>query len=456
MKRELTACAAMVRLAFQTRTNQGSNWLTWCIAALVLLVPALAFAVSGKLAPSIGAGAGIPLALLAALWWTLLVSSLAQQRSHTTRLVPGSGRRAVAVMLAGGTLITLVLTVLFALAGASALTAARLIVLALSIAAASAVVPHFAPVLFGLIIVQAFFSKWLASAFPSLLDDVLVPLAPVLILGLGYAALRAVYVGSQQADFAVALRQRARWVQASGKGQSAWFARALRRDCAEGRVAALLMHAVGPAGRAPKAAFFAAGAVILLLVTYVAPARVAYYNPLLRGLIPALMVALQVVVASTIVQAVYKARREQALVRLAPRAPAAHALNALLARSLLVEYGRCWLGSTMLALASLYFLGVDGAVLLRVVAVFLVTLTWGNLLLRDYSSERGANGSAMARIMILLGACALVLAAPITFFRAGPWLAVGCAVLVAGAALAFQRWNRMLRAPAAFPAARAR
>jgi hypothetical protein len=455
LRRELAACAAIARLAWQARTNQGSNWLTWVLLALALLIPAAGFAISNDMAKSIGLGAGLPLGLLAGLWWIHLAASVAQQRVLSSKLVPAIGRRSVAVLLAGACAITLVLAPLIVLAGQAPLTAAILVVLALVIALAYLVVPALQWWLYALVCGPMIFGNRIKALLPFPVDLMIVTAGPVLIVCLGTVALRAIHAGVTSGggmfDQIVKASK-----EGGANGADAAFGRRLRRDCAEGRIEELLLYAAGPLARAPSPMVYLVGGALGLAAMFALPGWVAEYHATLRAAIPGLMVAMQLIAAPAMVQAMYKGRREQALVRLAARAPDARSINAALARSLLLEYGRNWLGSTLLALVLLYFLVVPAAMLLHMLAVFLMTLAWANLLLRDYSSEGAGKGSAGSRILVLLGGCCLALAAPATFFSLVPWLVLGAGTLLAGLALAYRRWNRMLRAPAAFPAGRLR
>ncbi len=453
VRRELDAHLAITRLAWRTRANQGSNLLTWLFLAAALVIPLVAFAATRQSEISFGFGAGVPLAGLALTWWLLLVSSVAEQNRQAARLIPGLGRRSVAVLVSCWAAIIVVLTLLSVLGGLAPSTAATAVALTLVLLGAYTASPGFA-LLFGLCsIVNLFLGKYLwPQLAPMFSDRVLAFLWPVVSLGLGYFAIRTILKGQPRKSGLAASAKKP--VVVSDTGAPSSYANTLRRDCAAGRVNALLMHATGPLARAPSLKWFGIAAFIALVVVLAAPGLIDRHRVVLQAIIPVMMAALQAAIAPTMVQAVYKTRHEQALVRLAPRAPGAATLNASLAHSLLLEYGRCWLASTALALACLYFLGVPGATLLRVLAVFMMTLTWANLLLRDYASESGGNGSVSGRMLVMLCACVLTIAAQAEVFHPGPWLAVGCIALVLGLVIGRRRWNAMLAAPPAFPAAR--
>jgi hypothetical protein len=460
LRRELSACLAMARLAYYARARQGSNWLSATLLVLAVLIPSIAYPLSKKLALSIAWGAGVPLALLAALWWTLLLSSLVNQNQHTARLVPGSGRRAVVVMLCGWALIAGVLTLMFALGGGDPLLGFLLAGMALSITAAAICAPALSWLLYGIAMAPFVVGERVKSLLPHVLTDTVFSLGLFPIALLGLIALRALYKGWPYASGLTKLQNQARLIDAiipdwlKGTSESSGFARRLRRDCVEGRTGPLLMQGMGHLTSAPSWQFFAVALAAVLVVVWAAPGWVEQYRLVLRALVPALMAALQIVIGATMAQGVYKRQREQALMRLAPRTPGQHLLNATLARSLLLTYGRCWLGSSVLALVVLYCLGVPASLMLRYVAVFLVTLTWANLLLRDYASERSGQGAASVRTAVMLGACFLTLVAPVQYLSGWPWIEAGIGGLVLGGALAWVRWNRMTRAPAAFPAGR--
>jgi len=460
LRRELSACLAMARQAWRHRASQGSNWLTWSLLTLAVGIPLVAFPISGKLALSIAWGAGVPLAMLAAVWWPLLLSSLVAQNRHTARLVPGSGRRAVAVMLCGFTVISMAMTLLIALGGANPVLGLLVTGVVLSMTAAAICAPALSWFLYALVWIPLLLGSRWQSLLPAGLLEALFTVSPLPILLFGAIAVRALYKGTRQSSGLTKVQQHAKvadmmvpaWLK--GSHPSSGFARRLRRDCAKGRLPALLMDGLGHLVSAPSWWFFGGGMLIALLVVCMAPVWVDDYRPVLRAIVPAVMAALQIFIGSSMAQGMYKTQREQALMRLAPRLPGAHLLNAALARSLLLEYGRCWLGSTALALLVLYFLGMPVAMLLRFFAVYLVTLTWANLLLRDYASEHSARAPVAARTAAVLVSMSLTLLAPVQSLRWLPWLGIGVGCLAAGIALAWVRWNGMLRAPAAFPAGR--
>jgi hypothetical protein len=454
--RELAACGALVRHAYQASANQNSNFLTKLLLVLALLVPPVAGLLSGQWARAVGFGAGVPLAMVVLIWWTYLAISVADQNRHAARLVPGIGRRSIAVLVAAWALALLVLTPLFGLAGLAPLEVAEGIGFLLVIVAAAMNTPAVVWPISLYWAARLFIGKrldaFLASVFT---EHVMVAIAPLAIAGLGYFMLRKIARGLPQSAGAGALVKRtdgARLVSPA----SASYVRMLLRDCARGRPRTLLMHAIGESVRAPALKSFAIVLGIALIGGFAASGWIDTYRGLLRVAVPAAIVAFQVIIVPTMLQAVYATRPEQALVRLAPRVPQAAALNAALARALLLEYGQWWLRLTLLALLIAFLLDAKPGVPPRLFAAALLMLAPALLLLRDYTVARSSRASVrwgmIAAIfavffVALLGAGGLA--------GAGLWLLLDASVLAGVLVAGRMRWDAMLRAPAAFPVARA-
>ena len=446
-RRELTACAALMRHAWLSRVNQSSNSLTWLLLVLALVVPLVGGAVTGRWAASIGYGAGVPLAFLALFWWTLLVASVAGQNRHAGRLVPRIGVRSVKVLVTCWTAVVLALTLLFGLAGETPAMVAGMAGLTLVAVAAILAAPNAVLPLWLFWLATRFLGERQKAQFAWLFaNDTALMAAPVLIVGLGCIVLRNIVKGLPQAGGTAGLLFRPDGVRLVVPAPPS-YARRLRRDCVKARPAALLMHALGPAVRAPALKFFAVALGVALLTGFVAPGWLAVYRPLLRMALPAAVVALQVLIAPSMLQAVYAARAEQALVRLAPRVPRADALTASLWRSLLLEYGNWWGRLTLLALLLAAALDAKLSALLNIFSACLLMLAPAAMLLRDYSVARGRIAPVRwGMILALLGCWILTLFASGGFLGVRPWLALSAIILAGVTLLVRLRWTRMPRA----------
>ncbi len=159
-----------------------------------------------------------------------------------------------------------------------------------------------------------------------------------------------------------------------------------------------------------------------------------------------------------IVSAINATAAEQALVRLAPRAPRASDMGRVLAKELLMISVCEWL-------AILFVVVLGGALLMKGItwqaarpvmqinaSVVIASFAMNGWALRDYSDKQPASfGSG-----ILLGAILTGSVFAMVSFVQWPliWIALGGLVLLLGAWIIMHRWRTMAVAPAPFPAAR--
>lgn len=325
----------------------------------------------------------------------------------------------------------------------------------LAIIAALGIQPHISLLMWPFFLLQWTLPERVKNLVAASLPvPMLIQVAPLIIAGTGYYVLRSVTRGLPQAAGTAVFSLRSDGSRQFGAAPRS-YTRALLRDCAKGRIGALLMHASGPALRSRMLVYVVLSLSLTVALLLYAPGWVEYYGPGLRLIVPVVIFILQGLIAPAIVKAVYAARGEQALVRLAPRSPGTGLLNAALARPLLWEYGRRWCYLTLLALAIPYLLGSEAVHVLRLLTVCVLALAPICLVLRDYTpavSSRRVMGwpwqAALVIISLAGGVSVTRLVSP------GACLAVGVVSLAATLVFTHIRWNAMLRAPVAFPAGR--
>lgn len=453
MNRELAACLAIARHACQWRGNQGRNTTTWMFIALALIVPVVAGWFSGQWARSIGYGAGGPLAFLALTWWGILVWSVADQNRYGARLVPGIGRRSVAVLVLSWAVIVSVFTALGWVAGLPPLMVALCAGTSMAALAAVVLVPAMWMFFWPLPIVHWVLPQRWVSVISSVLPDDLI-LYSIALLGTGFFALRAILRGLPRRVLTMPAGPGQGGVRFMSSGGGA-YDRMLARDCARGRIAALLMHACGPGLRGPSWRGFSLFLVAGLAIAFALPAWTAEHSALIRLVVIGSVLIGQITIAPSMMGALYAARGEQALARLAPKLAAPASLNATLARGLLLEYARWWGALTLVGLGLSHAIGSSPGQLLAILVLCLVVLAHAGTVLRDYAAapDRLSTGRWVEWLILIM----LLMLAPgvaIGLVPAAVWLVFGATALTVALVVARIRWNAMLRAPVAFPAGR--
>ncbi|NHZ35231.1 hypothetical protein [Massilia rubra] len=448
---EWRASGAIAMAAIRGRTSLGGNGLSWLFLAAMLVTPLVAGALSGQWRRSIGLGAGIPLALLSLLWWGLLLASMAQQNHVASKLVPDLARRSVRLLALVYLSVASVLTGLFVLAGAPLIPTLVIVCTVMSYFALMVVFP-----LLGYLVCATLFLpgvvSWLVPGLPEqvLSVDLLSAVGALFCVVVGYALPRRL-LRSPWPLRAPALAGRAPVGRAGGA-----YARALRRDCARGAAGPLLLHALGPALRLERG--WLIGAVCVSAIGVVAGALGWSKGKTFVLPMPALMAAallLQAAVPHALVWAFRRTRAQQSLLRLAPRAPGAAAMNAVLARALLGRLAGCWAIISVLTLALAFGIGASLAEVARLLPACCLGIGASALALRNYAGDAGArNGVLGACTLWLLPAAALQYAALSGRFDNATWCMIGAVTLLAGAAWARHCWLRMVTAPPAFPAGR--
>lgn len=443
LSQEWKACRAIVLHALLRRSSQGSNWLSWTFLVLAVLVPAFVGLVSGQWKVALGYGAGPVLSVLGAMWWYFLCSAVVAQRGvGEFRLAPGFARRASATLLIAWLALTLVLSALLALAFPPSW-----IVLAACTGASLAVLAAMLVKLSIMFAVLAAAFAWLGAYAFGWIPDLGISDAALVLSG----AMICIVCG-------IAIRQGLRGTpraHASAAGAALGYARRLRIDLANGRTGPLLMHAVGPRGNLMPAMLVHLLNVVVFLSVFALVFQTLPGYAAHAGLFIMVLVG-QFGLAQMLVLAIYASHREQALVRLAPAVPNGRQFNSTMSRALLVQFFRCWLVSSALALGLLFATGVTSDSLMRLAAVFCMSLLAAGATQRDYARAVHSTTAQIAGAAWVLGALVMGLAALIGKWSGQFWIVLAFVAVASAAAFALYRQRGMLRGAVAFPAGRAR
>ena len=442
LTQEWKAWRAIVLHAFLRRSSQGSNWLSWTLLVLAVLVPAFVGLVSGQWKGAIGYGAGPVLSVLGAMWWYFLCSAIIGQSAVAeSRLVPGFVRHAIVTLSLAWLVLTLVLSALLALAfPPSWIVLAACTGALLAVMAAMLVQPAimFAVCVVALVGPGAHKLGWIPYLARS--GAALVPSAALICIVCGVAIMRAL--------------RRVPRAQVALAGAYPGYARRFRIDLANARVGPLLMHAVGPRGHLMPAMLVLLLSVVLFLSVFALVFLTLPGDVAQAGFVIMALVA-QFALAQKLVTAIYASHREQALVRLAPAAPSGRQFNSTMSRELLVQFFQCWLVSSALALGLLFAAGVASDSLIRLAAVFCMSLLAAGATQRDYARAAQSTTAQIAGAAWALGALVLALAALIGKWSGQFWIVLACVAVLSAAAFTLYRRRGMLRAGVAFPAGRA-
>ncbi|UOD27278.1 hypothetical protein INH39_17225 [Massilia violaceinigra] len=451
---EWRASRAITVAAIRSRTSLGGNGLNAVFLALALVIPLLAGALSGHWLVSIGLGAGIPLSLLALMWWGLLLPSIARQNHAASILVPDFATRSQRLVALLFVLVATVLTALFACAGAPVLPTLVLVCSVMIFTATFVVLPRLAYLCCAALFMPGVVS-WFAPGVPErwLSADRLTAIGAACCVAIGYALLRRMARGPWPVPgHGLVPGGMARGGRAAGGA----YARMLRRDCVRGDAGVLLLHALGPAVRLERTWWI--GAVVFSAMSVAAGAVGLFKATSFVLPMPAMMcflLLLQAMLPYGLVLAFRQTRAEQSLLRLAPRMPGAAAMNTVLARALLGRLAACWAIINLLTLTSAFGLGASLTEVVRLLPACCLAMGASALAMRDYAADEGAPGAVLAACAVwLLPALALQYAALSGRFDNAIWWTLGAVTVLAGAVWARHCWLRMVKAPAAFPAGR--
>ncbi|MES2017788.1 MAG: hypothetical protein V4484_14955 [Pseudomonadota bacterium] len=162
------------------------------------------------------------------------------------------------------------------------------------------------------------------------------------------------------------------------------------------------------------------------------------------------LILLQGLTFERLVVSMDNTRGEQALVRLAPRAPQADRLVRSLARQLLQICLTEWLVCALTVLALAWLFGAANKELMALMALICASFAMTGWALRDYSRKRAGLRLKVIVQMLLVAAGAIAMLQ----LRANPvaWSALLVLMLAAGCAIVHDRWQAMLRGPLQYPA----
>lgn len=443
---ELAACAAMVRLALQKHVNRGSNWLSWILAGVSLLLLIVAALVNkpGSIAALLLAG--VLLGLLAVLWWVNLLAAIVEQNAGAAKLVPGIGRRSIKVLALAYVASVLVVSTPFILVGKPVVALVAALFLA-AMAVGMAQPRIWLLVLFGFLV-------------PALIEARVMPLDARLVLagriGLGILALVLLLRTLKSRTFTpywMFFKLQENGVQPSGRAPIG-YAKTLAHDCTDQDPGALLLHCLRPVARPAPLIYPTTLIGVVYLVSIAVPSLLQWYrgSVITHLAFPALVIFAHLLAAHALSTGVGRSASEQGLVMLAAHRPRQQAVNALLARSLALRYGRGWLASSAVLMAVSGVLGADRGELVWLMVLCLMTLTAGARMLKSYA--RVEDGTRGMDYLLMWGAGGTIVLAIYTHLMlsagliiAGGWLT--CAMLAY-----LVRYQAMQRAPVAFPVGR--
>jgi len=236
-----------------------------------------------------------------------------------------------------------------------------------------------------------------------------------------------------------------------------WMARLLRR--ADPRPAAVLARAELCLGAGTHwITQLASAALVLLLAALPSYVGSRYYGWELRealagGAVIGIGIGLLSMAVNPLLAlraALYRSRREQALLMLVPGMPRGVRLNRLLAGRQLRQYLCAWLA------ASVAMLGLCAALQLEpyVIGYAIAALPFSLLLLRDASRLRQPGANLVVGTVIIMLALGGLAAALLVWTPIGPWTLLALVALPTALALRW-RWQALARYPQAWPVGRA-
>jgi hypothetical protein len=244
----------------------------------------------------------------------------------------------------------------------------------------------------------------------------------------------------------------------AGGGPARLYGFLLRRDLRpQASPRHLLLHALGPYNHR----YDLVVPLVVALLLAVATRLLLDALGIGYGTVPAFLiqsfalplVLLQGLSFERMVVSINNTRVEQALVRLAPRAPQADRLGRALARQLLAICLSEWLATGGALLAMLLLFGAGRQHLVVVATVMSVSLATTGWALRDYTLDQsGAFGGEAIVQTLLLGAGGVALF--LVRDNLPLWGALLLLMLGSAAAVVHGRWRTMVDAPVPFPAGR--
>lgn len=456
----------MIRAVWSTAVlGARRSWVIgWSAVLLSLFVLAvLFFHIVGADQPDKRVfGSTIPLAMLALFYWVIYVPGAVRQNSPANaRLVPGLHRavRRTTVLAWCLTLAPLALLSSASERGALMFAALSLMVTSIGMARGGSAT---GAALFALLTMAIAFVPGKPALVAWLSTGPVLAALFVFGAALAWEGLRSVFpfggdrhwklLPAQETQRASGSLQRLMLSRRFAGGRASLYGWLLRRDLRpSARPEHLLLHALGPGNHR----FDFVGYLLPVLLLAVLAKLVLAMLGLGASNVPLEIIAffsvtllpMQGLNFQRLVVSMRNSRGEQALVRLAPRAPRADRLGRVLARQMLRVCLSEWLafGAGALALILLFGGGVKELVTLAILQC--VCLAMAGWPLRDYSKPRAALLVVIAQAVLVAG-----LALSLYMLRGQPvlWAALllGCAL-----AIVYQRWKTMAGAAPPFPAA---
>ncbi len=323
------------------------------------------------------------------------------------------------------------------------------------------------------IVTTACFSTLFIDRLPDALIATLshpfaVLLALPLYAGVILVAVRAMLPEGGERHWAM-LARRARWTgvagkpdplleEVGGKGARNWYARSLRRDSARRDGRRLVLHALGPShhlGETTVGLSLMVG-VFLCIGLFAGWRSDSDVLPDIGWAVAAILLFIPIAQAVRLGQLPLAHASEQALVRLAPVAPAdAPTFNLQLGRSLMLRVLAGW---AMTSEAALFLAALGGAqqeALLRLASLCCMVLPVVAVPLRDHASRRQSAGGVAATLLLVATVEASLVGGVVNAFTGFPALPVAALVSIGYTVYAVARGLRTLRAaPCAYPAGR--
>lgn len=458
-RREWRAYRAILMHAVNQRRARGRPWLGWLLAALALGGTVWASMAGDKAGLALAFGVGVPLGMLSLMWWVQWFSSIVIQCNPIAmHLAPHMRVRARRVTIAVWAAITLVMTLSIGVPTGYPGQVAVFTGLALMEMSATFNIWRFA------LLVAVNWLLWhLGAAVALWYADFLksgaaVAIGVLLVVLDGRIALRRMFGGPRRLPLAVAPRP------AAGKpdipapiARLPRFFQAVHGENTRNQPSIARVLGPGTFGVENLAL------VLLVAVCLVMRSWIALHGNgdphkelvVTRWAVLVAVLMAQGLVAFSIPKRFATHIGEQALVRLAPAAPASRDFNRVLARYFLRRCAATWWVLSASTLAALWVLGATAGELARALAACSFTLVLAAVPLADFARKRKET-SWLALLQFGLGAIAQVPAIYAIDGQGTPeqWAVAALANLVVAALVTGYRWRAMVMAAPAFPAGR--
>lgn len=425
---------AILSQGVQQRRRAGRNPASWMLVALAVLALLALGLTQGYWRAAIALGAGVPMFVLALLWWGYIHAGVvAQNRSSGRRMVPGLRRRSLQAVFGLWAVLALLFGALFAVHFGTSLVPLAVVATLLSVVAICTLDSVFGAVFFG---VFTFAPLAVSNVLPAatvmqVLPYVMAWTAPVVTALWVWMEYRLLERGVSALQFTP--MGRVKWKPQAGATV----------DLTGAKPSGLMLVAC----RMPPVRYargVIAGALWLLFVL------LFIKQPVFLLMSAA---AYHIIYAHSIRTRLMSQSREQSLARLAPRAPSTEHFNRVLGRALLRRFLAVWGMSSIAVIASVAWIARDWAVVPGSVLVLGMTLPVALLFLCGY-------GSRFKRTQVALAMLGLALLMTLSFIGAGEPVQVQAAmlgaVLLATGMLIALALRSLAASPVLFPFSRLR